>query len=1111
MRLADMNIRNQLATFAAFGATAALLFAAPSFQAGGQSTGGNTGGVTGATSATTTGGGQSTTGATNGTTGATTGQATTGQATTATTGGTTGEPTTGATTGKQTTGGAAGTGAQTTGSADPGQPNDINPGFPIMPGPSGSLPFETYGTLRRFGSEYFAQPRAIIERARAAAPTDDVANTFLGPDGLFSLGLINVTTPETYQLGPNDTLKIRWWSPTREVTEQKSTVDATGRIIAPGSQRQISVVGQTLSQVAQTIESEVAQAFRDAQVTVELDRLRTFPVTIIDQSFAPGTYQVPAVTTLFNLVYATGGPTERGSLRRIQIRRQGSTEMKEVDMYELLLSGRASGDVRLQPGDVILIPTAKTQVAVTGEVNRPAVYELLPGETLKKVLDLAGGVNPSGVSQSVRVESTVPGRERRIVDVDVLNDGGPNPVLVNGDIVDVYSIRPLIQNQVTIVGAVDQPRSYGLTAGMRVTDLIGMARGLLPSAYRQSAQLLRLNADETRTLISIDLQSALAGNEQADVLLSPQDILRIYDNTEIQTLEGRFVVLNGAVRNPGQYVRYEGMRVADLILMAGGLLPDANAAQAFLQRKNLDGTNGVLQRVNLALAAQGDVQNNVLLTDRDVLTIFTVKESTSFQDERVTIAGEVQRPGPYDLSRGMTVRDLIQISGGVTGKAFTQRAFLQRQLPNGTLGPLQIINVDLALAGDPEHDLPLTALDTLTIYDQAEVAFRATQTVRIAGAVARPGEYPKGQNMTLEDLILLAGGLLPSVGEVAEIAPSQTEFGAEIRTIPLDPYVPGGPLRTDPVMLNDGDIVTITTNGNYLERPLVVTIQGNVNQPGTYSVTERGTRLSDLVERAGGLMETAWVKGASFSRDPKHFTTNQQSQITPRLKSVIDILNEREYARSRAFADLQKFRITGGFTQPNDGNGVSALPGLRFTTTSTPPFVRPEIVDVDQYVSGTLVTRARVLPMFEPGLLGNLNVNVEEALRRNSSHHNMILRDGDIIYIPDQPQVVTVRGPGVFINQALVYEPGRRVGNYIDLAGGLTDDADRDYLLIIRANGVVVRPRMSTRVEPGDILFVPTKVQIARLSEKYGDVNRLLGTVTNGAILWGLLRNAVGG
>jgi protein involved in polysaccharide export with SLBB domain len=949
----------------------------------------------------------------------------------------------------------------------------------------------------------------------------------------------------------------------------------------------------TLSQAQDFLSKEVTGYVRGADVLLTLNELRTFTVSVLGESFAPGVYQVPASFSIFNLSLATGGPSGRGSMRSVQLRRNNSPA-RTFDLYKFLIDGQASQDIQLQPGDVIFYPVSKGQASVAGEVNRPGVFELLGGETLKSLMNFAGGVRPSAVAQNVAIDSIVPGSERRLLNVDLQNKKiSDDPRIFDGDKIQVFSIRAIIRNSVVISGAVEQPRTYTFREGMRISDLVRLSLGLLSDADTSIAELQRANEDGSKTLVRVNLASALRGDRTADLVLRPDDSLKIYTLDDIAWRGDRKVALTGAVRNPGEFVRADAMRVGDLLRQGRGLEPDAYTQEGHLQRFNADGTPGPLVKVNLIRASMGDPDHDMLLQDRDRLRVYRLSEWQAVPDQAVSIAGAVQRPGnyplasgmkvkdlielsgnlvlnahqsdaflqrvntdgtlgplllinpkkalggdpahnlalsprdtlrlytmnewkaipemtvevsgavqrpsAYGLAEGMTVRDLISQAGGPALNAFLDQAFLQRTNPDGTVGALVIIDLNKALAGDPKENVMLQSKDKLSVYAQDQAKFMISRTVQILGGVQRPGTFARGEGMTLSQLIAMAGGTIPTSSAEAIIASANVPEGTPVVLVPLD--------QADKQLLKDKDVVTIPVDSSILTEPIQVLIQGAVARPGVYFFTRRDQKVTDLIALAGGLRPEAWLKGAQVARRPEFLRTDAQLAQQPRLVEVLKLIQTDEYKRAVARAEVDRLLVISSATQ--GGSSPFNVVGLIGAPTTLPAqqAVEADAAIANQVKGGDLVTPARTKNIVETLVGGNLSARLDEAVRNPRSAQNFSLRSGDVITIPEVPNTVVVDGPGVVLPQAFIAEPGGTLLDYIRKSGGLTVDADPSNTLIIRPGGSLFRPRANTKVEPGDVVFVPTKVMAANLRSSREDFDRVVKLVTNGALLYGILRS----
>jgi protein involved in polysaccharide export with SLBB domain len=322
----------------------------------------------------------------------------------------------------------------------------------------------------------------------------------------------------------------------------------------------------TLAQFEAMVLREYGRHFRQIQGRVTLDRIRSLQVMVAGDAMSPGLYTISALSTAFNAIYQAGGPTPRGSMRRIALIRNGE-QIATIDLYDYLLTGRRVQDYALEPGDTLFVPVVGAVVGIKGCVKRPALYELAGGERLRDLIEMAGGVRAATYLDLVQIERIRDHSERVLADVDVsaLVDGDDthNLKLRDGDLIAVGSVLDRRANSVELLGRVARPGLYELKPGMRVKDLVAEAQGTLGEVDMTRAEILRIEPDETTRLIPFALGKALEGDPQANLALQPGDQVTIYAPGQVQ--RRRKVSIGGAVQRPGTYDRLAGMRLADLV------------------------------------------------------------------------------------------------------------------------------------------------------------------------------------------------------------------------------------------------------------------------------------------------------------------------------------------------------------------------------------------------------------------------------------------------------------------------------------------------------------------------------------------------------------------
>ncbi len=953
------------------------------------------------------------------------------------------------------------------------------------------LPF---GGALPYGYSFFTAPRSVI-RARLAsvtpggAPPADALKGLVGPAEV-QTGNISTSVPERYQLGPGDVLLLRFWSPTVEAKDVELTIDQRGSVVLGPIARRVTLRGQTLAQAESTLRKTLREELRDAEVTLTLKELRTMSITILGDAFLPGNYQVPSVATFFNTLYAAGGPSDTGTLRKIELRRNDGTR-RTLDVYKFLSGGESAQDIPLQPGDTIFIPPAGARIGVIGEVYRPAAYEINDGEKFRDLIRVAGGIKPSGVAQRVSIEQNDPGIGRKQVDVN-FGDTSSNPPLFNGDVVEVTSVRPNIENAIMLEGAVDQPGRYQWIQGMTVSQLIERARGLLLSAYPTRADIFRLNADGSTSLIPFSPSKASKGDAKDNVPLQRLDRVVIYSYSDAEWMGDRQVTVQGAVRRPGQKTRSDNMTVYDLIFQSGGLDLDAFHEQAYLQRFNKDGTNGPLLKIDLNKVAAMDPSQNVVLQDRDQLQVLTVREARFVPEQSVEISGPVQMPKVYPLASNLTVRDLIQQAGDLKPDAYLERAYLVRTNPDGTFGPMIVLDLKKVMANDPSQNVAMQSRDRLTIYTKEQAKFIIPPMVTIRGAVQRPGVFQRSEGMRLQDLIDLAGGRLPDAAGQVEIGSAYVPIGTKPKIVNLD-----SPDAATTLLL-DGDFVSVQARSDILAKPISVTIIGAVTNPGPYLISGRGDRLSDVLKRAGKFTDLAFPEGAQFARKPEFLSTQIQRDLSPRIVEMLGLIQAEDYQRAVALSVVEKIRITAGAsTSPNPSVSLGGASPTS-SSISIPPSDNPLFKEKS-------VTPARALRPSELLPVGNISVNFKSAIRRPGGEDDIILRDGDIITIPEKPNTILITG-AVTIPSAILYRSGTTLREYLLQCGGPMPDASLEQMYIIHADGHLSKGQLNTRLQLGDLVFIPTKIQAARLTDSQTVINNTVGQITNAAILYGVIK-----
>ncbi|MBU1183195.1 MAG: SLBB domain-containing protein, partial [Proteobacteria bacterium] len=494
-------------------------------------------------------------------------------------------------------------------------------------------------------------------------------------------------------------------------------------------------------------------------VSVSMGKLRTIQVFVLGEVESPGIYTVSSIATVSNALLYSGGPTKLGSLRKIQIKRGGKL-FSTIDLYDFMLKGDTTQDIRLMPQDVIFVPQTKTVVSVSGDVKRPAVYEFTDAATLIAAVELAGGLTPKAMNQRVQIQRYHENSSKVILDIpyEKLNKNNDFP-LKDGDLVKVFSVFDESRNLVFLCGNVRYPGQYAHKTGIHILDLLPDVEALDVDTYFDYALIKRYPLKTMKSeLIPFDLgKLIIKKDESQNILLEPRDEIYIFNKSMFE--ERISAEIEGPVRKPGRYfIDSDGMRLKDLVLKAGNLTRDAHMGVVHLYRVKKDTTEINLITLNLDKAINGDPANNLILEDQDRVI---VHNKWDFKEKyNVSIKGMVNNPGEYPYAENMTTADLIRIAGNIKTAAYMEEAELvriniieNRQVETS----VEPFNITLALNNDPLHNRKLQPLDVITVKSIPDW-WGLKDEVEITGEVYFPGKYNIRKGEKISELIERAGG-----------------------------------------------------------------------------------------------------------------------------------------------------------------------------------------------------------------------------------------------------------------------------------------------------------------------------------------------------------------
>jgi protein involved in polysaccharide export with SLBB domain len=713
--------------------------------------------------------------------------------------------------------------------------------------------------------------------------------------------------PSDYVVGPDDEVLITVWGSVD--ANHRLLVDREGQIAVPDVGA-VTVAGHTFGQLGEIIRAAYAQTRKDFELYVSLGRLRRIRVHLVGEVTRPGAVEVPAQATVLTAMIAAGGPKKNGSLRRIELRRAGSTRV--LDLYSFLTSGESTGFEALHAEDVVFVPPIGPTIGVAGFVQRPGIYELLEAASIDEAIGLAGGLTPFTFTPHVQLERTVQGRGREILDIP-LDDSGRQEPMGDGELLLIGAVDDQMQPVVLVSGAVVRPGSYQFRPGLNVRDLIEQADGLTIDAYLPQAFVSRqigetgcvdllspnVSIGSTRRVLVVDLNLALSGDPAHDLELMPLDHVEIRAREEATVRPT--VEIIGAVQEAGTYELTAGLRVSDLVAMAGNLQPEAYHDEAELIRRMYDAASRQLKvrrfRFDLGLALRGGDEHDPVLQNEDRLVVRTLRSG----HVTISIDGEVKFPGTYVFPIGARLTDLLAAAGGVVESGDLRAAVFTREsvrrlqqerlehLRETTRRAYEGALESMVQSGRPNEGLAakLSLDQTRSLMDRMsrtqasgrivipflrddfpETRFnlslengdrllvpRLQETVAVIGHVFNPTTFVAEPGLSVEAVLARAGGL--------------TEFGDQERTY---------------VMRADGNVESLAQSGSRLRLRTEL-------EPGDVVLVPReplertfGAQMADVLMMARQAAEVALLFN-HVGRDPGDLTNILQPQVGYGLRS----------------------------------------------------------------------------------------------------------------------------------------------------------------------------------------------------------------------------------
>lgn len=620
----------------------------------------------------------------------------------------------------------------------------------------------------------------------------------------------DIPTPANYIIGPGDSLEIQLLG---KINKSYSLVVGRNGALNFPELGPINVSGLSFTDTRELVKVKVKEQMIGVRAVISLGEIRSISIFVLGEAFKPGSYTVSSLSTMTNAIFVSGGITDIGSLRNIQLKRQGKI-ITTLDLYALLQQGDTKNDSRLLPGDVIYIPPVGLTAGIKGEVKRPAIYELKGKQTLSDLIELAGGYTSNAFPNSSSISRKTKSGFTTVVDIDLSKEQTNSERVLNGDVVNIGTKLAAYDDVVTLTGAFHRKRKVKWVTGLKLSNLIFSAKDFVETADLKIGLIIRKEMPlRNYSILHFDIQALIKGESSADIILKPMDEILTFKNNNSrlgilkainrkllqQDMKGglaHIVDITGNVRYPGRYPLTQHMNVRDLVLLAGGLSEASYLGNAEITRQDFSNLETAsIEHLNVNLFNELTQAKTTNLNPKDKLAIYLTPDYR--ENHSITLKGEVKFPGIYEFKRGETLSDVIGRAGGFSKMAYIAAAIFTRD--------------DLKKVEEKQ----LKALQ-----EQMKADIAASQ---------------------LEDAAAGSGGAIRDSKDLLDALSKTKAIGRLV--IKMESIMDG---TSDDIQLKDGDELFIP--GFRQE----VSVLGEVQHPTSHIFT-KGWTLDDYLENSGGL------------------------------------------------------------------------------------------------------------------------------------------------------------------------------------------------------------------------------------------------------------------
>ena len=926
-------------------------------------------------------------------------------------------------------------------------------------------------TVKRIIGEEIKK-ESLFDRSRQTGKYQDISRE-LKPFGseFFQEAAIRVITdrkdipvPLRYLVGPGDEVKILLWG--RVNAQYNLTVDRDGKITIP-QLGPIFVAGMTFEDMSKKIITQTEQMV-GANIDITLGSLKTIPIFILGDVRRPGAYTIGSFATITDALLLSGGPSDIGSMRKVQLRRKNKI-MTTLDLYDLFLKGDKSKDTILMADDIVFVPVTGPLAGVAGNVRRPAIYELKDQFDLQHLFDLAGGILPVAYTQQIQVSRIQKNERQVVIDIDDKHlSKAMNVKLQDADLVNVFTIVDKDMNAVYLSGNVKRPGKYEYKSGMKVRDLIKAPTDLMDETHFEYALIKRIMLPDRRTeLVPFNLGRFLLEKDEAyNISLKPEDHIYIFSKWFFK--DKPYMTVEGEVRGKMD-VPQKIKEPEDELKKAERLLQADRAKEIGDELKRLEKQDLFDKVRDIEKKIRKDEKADITEDMKNVESEARKMGRYDLADKMLNIRSALRKSYRIEVSENMRIKDALLEVGGLANDAYLDRGEIIRRINDGKDYRTIYFDVAKAMSGDNQENILLQDRDRIIVHSVWELF--GIKSVFIDGEITKPGMYQYTEHMRVSDLVFKAGNVLESAYlEEAELSSQTVEQGKVVRLdhkkIKLHEALKGNLAHNN--FLKPYDRLFVKRISNWRAEQFV-SVTGEIFFQGRY-IIKKGERLSSLIERSGGYADKAFLRGAVFKRETvRELQQKGLDEMVKRLER--DLLMES---------------------------------GAMVSTSLSQEEVTAKKVEIEQ-------KQKFIASLHQLKATGRMSINLTSLRLLKGSEYDIELEDGDNLYIPPRPSVVNVTG-AVMSQGSYLFSEKLNFEDYVNMAGGYARYADTDNTYILKVDGsarkvskgfmnwnssksrweLTAYGEETKEIEPGDVIIVPEKIERIAWLREIRDITQIL-------------------